>query len=161
MSSAEEDGSPGGRAKPSAPKKRRVALACDMCRKRKVSGIYCFIGVVPSAVRMLTRLAGLDSMYAHLGSRGASELSVDVRVYSGDGKQPKCTSCSTYNWDCSYVDAKKVRCRFTHVLDCDADLRARRNSSEGTLLVMNTRSGADSIHMRLDMLKRSRRRTGS
>ncbi|KZV64204.1 hypothetical protein PENSPDRAFT_690958 [Peniophora sp. CONT] len=62
MSSAEEDGSPGGRSKPSAPKKRRVALACDMCRKRK---IRC------------------------------------------DGKQPKCTSCSTYNWDCSYVDATK------------------------------------------------------
>ena len=158
MSSAEEDGSPGGRAKPSAPKKRRVALACDMCRKRKVSSATRIV-VVPSGGDA-DASGRLRFDVCALGSRGVLDYSfmivfVQVTASNPSVRAVRHTTGTVRTW-------MPPRCVDLHmVLGCGADSPVRRNSSAGMLLVMRSGIGADTAYMRSDMWRRSRRRIGS
>ncbi|KZT23297.1 hypothetical protein NEOLEDRAFT_1180171 [Neolentinus lepideus HHB14362 ss-1] len=84
MSSPDEDGHD---ESGQHSKKRRVQRACDICRRKK---IRCKVNVYG------TPLTG--------GNGG--------RCYLGDGAQMpgnRCTNCTTYGLECTYVEAAKVK----------------------------------------------------
>jgi len=106
MSSAEDDrvDSPFDRPrKPRDSKKRRVARACDICRRRK--GVYATF----TLLHCTSSYAPCSSVYVLFCFPSKSVTQTEV---PGDGEQGpgrKCANCATAGLECSYVQAMKVR----------------------------------------------------
>lgn len=96
MSSNEDEP---GNASGSVKKRKTVQRACDTCRRKK-SGL--FLGLF--LARRLIYLIQFDVSLEPFQRRGPHES-------AGDGitlPSTRCSNCTTYNTECTYVEAAKV-----------------------------------------------------
>jgi hypothetical protein len=103
MSSDDElhDGDDLGYGPDDKNKKRRIQRACDTCRRKKSMS-------PPHSIDLDNRLTSNSSMYVSCRSPHLHRSP----PRAGDGAQMvdnRCTNCITWNLECTYVEAAKVR----------------------------------------------------
>jgi hypothetical protein len=136
MSSNEDDCIDGDSLATQGLKKRRIQRACDICRRKKSTSnqtlslieTFRYIDIV-----YLVRCQSLFTIYMPV-------LHLNI-VITGDGVHMpgnRCSNCVSYDLDCTYVEASKVRIGVTAAQGTPNDilsLETRATKRVGVLYV--------------------------